>query len=364
RNTETGALTPLSPASVAAGENPDGVVISGDGKSVYVNNRFGDSVSQYSRNAETGKLTPLSPATVPAGVEVHGIAISPDNKTVYAANAQSEDVSQYSRNAETGALTPLSPATVKTGDEPFEIAVSPDNESVYVTNDDENGLSEPSISQFNRNTETGALSALSPASVETGTHPYGITISPDGRFIYVANKEMPEVAGRIYAYARTTGGSGTFGKTTVGASSDEFAANRKRVNRYALPTAGSVTKLSIYLAPTTTSGSQVMEGIVYSDSSGTPSTLLGTTKPLTFTSTSAAGWYELSFATPLNLAVGNYWIGVITGATGDVAGYRYESVSGSRDYNTNTYTSGPTTTFGTVTPDSQQMSLYATYTIG
>ncbi len=364
RNTETGALTPLSPASVAAGENPDGVVISGDGKSVYVNNRFGDSVSQYSRNAETGKLTPLSPATVPAGVEVHGIAISPDNKTVYAANAQSEDVSQYSRNAETGALTPLSPATVKTGDEPFEIAVSPDNESVYVTNDDENGLSEPSISQFNRNTETGALSALSPASVETGTHPYGITISPDGRFIYVANKETPEVAGRIYAYARTTGGSGTFGKTTVGASSDEFAANRKRVNRYALPTAGSVTKLSIYLAPTTTSGSQVMEGIVYSDSSGTPSTLLGTTKPLTFTSTSAAGWYELSFATPLNLAVGNYWIGVITGATGDVAGYRYESVSGSRDYNTNTYTSGPTTTFGTVTPDSQQMSLYATYTIG
>jgi len=47
-----------------------------------------------------------------------------------------------------------------------------------------------------------------------------------------------------------------------------------------------------------------------------------------------------------------------------VAGYRYDSVSGSRDYNTNTYTSGPTSTFGTVTTDSQQMSLYATYAIG
>jgi hypothetical protein len=33
----------------------------------------------------------------------------------------------------------------------------------------------------------------------------------------------------------------TFGKTTVGASSDSFTANRKRVNRYALTTTGSVT---------------------------------------------------------------------------------------------------------------------------
>ena len=95
------------------------------------------------------------------------------------------------------------------------------------------------------------------------------------------------------------------------------------MSRYALPSAGSVTKLSIYLAPTGTAGSQVLEGIVYSDSSGAPATLLGTSSPLTFTSTSATGWYELTFPTPLNLAAGNYWIGVITGATSNVAGFRY-----------------------------------------
>ena len=48
-------------------------------------------------------------------------------------------------------------------------------------------------------------------------------------------------------------------KTNVGASSDTFSSNRKRVNRYALPTAGSVIKLTIYLVPTSTSGQRVMQ---------------------------------------------------------------------------------------------------------
>jgi hypothetical protein len=156
----------------------------------------------------------------------------------------------------------------------------------------------------------------------------------------------------------------TFGKTSVGASSDVFAANRKRVNEYSLPVAGSVSKLSVYLAPTTNQGQQVLEGILYTNAAGKPGNLLGTTAPLAFSSSNAAGWYDLSFATPLNLAAGSYWIGVITGETGKVAGFRYDSVGGSRDWNANTYTSGPSNPFGAVTTDSEQTSLYATYTPG
>jgi hypothetical protein len=156
----------------------------------------------------------------------------------------------------------------------------------------------------------------------------------------------------------------TFGKTSIGTSYDAFAANRKRVNRYALPLAGQVSKLSIYLAPTGTSGQQVLEGVLYSDASGKPSSLLGVTSQLTFQSTNAAGWYELKFPTPLSLPAGNYWIGVITGATSDVAGFRYDTLAGSRAANSNTYTSGPSTTFGVFTTDGEQTSLYATYTAG
>jgi len=159
-------------------------------------------------------------------------------------------------------------------------------------------------------------------------------------------------------------GTGTFGKSTVGGSSDTFVAERKRVNRYALPVAGSVTKLSIYLAHTATSGQQLLKGVIYADSTGAPGTLLGVSEQLTFTSSSSTGWYDLVFPAAIKLASGNYWIGVMTGATGGVTGFRWDSVSGSRDYNANTYSSGPTNPFGTFTTDSEQTSLYATYTPG
>ncbi len=157
-------------------------------------------------------------------------------------------------------------------------------------------------------------------------------------------------------------GTGTFGATAIGSSSDTFAADRKRVNSYSLAIPASVSKLSIYLAPTGTSGTQNVEGLIYADAGGAPGALLGTTRQLTFSSTGAAGWYDLTFASPVGLAAGKYWIGVITGASSGVAGFRYNSVSGSRDYNANAYTSGPTSSFGSVTTDSEQMSQYATYT--
>ena len=157
-------------------------------------------------------------------------------------------------------------------------------------------------------------------------------------------------------------GATTFGKTTVGASKDVFSADRKRVVAYTLPSAGSVTQLSVYLEPTTVSGSQVMKGVVYADSNGAPGALKGVSNQLTFSSTQAAGWYALTFPTALELPAGKYWIGVLTGASALVAGYRYDSVANSRDYNQNTYSAGPSNPFGAPTIDSQQFSLYATYT--
>ena len=156
----------------------------------------------------------------------------------------------------------------------------------------------------------------------------------------------------------------TFGKTSLGTSSDEFAAERKRVNKYSLPIAGTVSELSVYLAPTTNSGQQLLKGVLYANSGGKPSTLLGASAQLTFTSTSSAGWYHLVFPAPIELPAGEYWIGVLTGAGSDVAGFRYSSVTGARDYNTNSYSAGPSNPFGSVTTDSEQMSLYATYTPG
>ncbi len=151
----------------------------------------------------------------------------------------------------------------------------------------------------------------------------------------------------------------TCGKTSVGATAEGLAAERKRVNRCELTTAQAIQRLEVYLQPSGTSGQELFEGVVYAESSGAPGALLGTTSPLTFKSTNAAGWYELPFATALNLASGKYWIGFITGPTSDVADFRYESVEKSRDYNSNAYASGPSNPFGTVTSDSRLASVYA-----
>jgi hypothetical protein len=156
----------------------------------------------------------------------------------------------------------------------------------------------------------------------------------------------------------------TLGKTSVGRSKEVFASDRKRVNSYPLGSSATVTQLSVYLEPTSISGQQTIEGVVYADSKGAPGALVGVSTPITFASTESAGWYALVFPSPRELSPASYWIGVLTGATWGVIGYRYDSVAGSRAVNQNTFTAGPSNPFGAFSSDSQQMSLYAVYTSG
>ena len=156
--------------------------------------------------------------------------------------------------------------------------------------------------------------------------------------------------------------SSTFGVSTVGPNSDWMAANRKRVNSFTLGIAGAVSKLSMYLAPTGQSGSQTVQGVIYaSGSNGQPSSLLGASKAIIFSSNSSPGWYDLVFPSTVSLAAGTYWIGVMSGDTSGVTGFRWTNVVGSRVFNGNNYSAGPTSTFGIGSTDSEEMSIYASY---
>ena len=85
---------------------------------------------------------------------------------------------------------------------------------------------------------------------------------------WVGLLSAPLMAGASTDAAVAAEAPATFGKTSVGASSDVFAANRKRVSEYLLPVAGSVSKLSVYLAPGAASGQQVLEGVLYANEIG------------------------------------------------------------------------------------------------
>jgi subtilisin family serine protease len=155
----------------------------------------------------------------------------------------------------------------------------------------------------------------------------------------------------------------TIGKTLVGASLAALGANHKRVDEYALTSNAVVSKLSVYLQSAAPKGKQPLEGVVYADSGGAPGALVAVTDPLTFVSTNPAGWYDLMFATPPQLTPGHYWIGIISGASSGVAGFRYDPVSGSGDTNADAYGSGPSDPFGSFTTDGEQMSVFATYVV-
>lgn len=97
---------------------------------------------------------------------------------VYVANYGSDSVSIFDRNTLTGSLT--SNSTIATGSYPYGIAVSNDGKSVYVSSS-----LDSSIAMYNRDIVTGTLSGI--GAISTGTAPYGICVSNDNLNVYVVN---------------------------------------------------------------------------------------------------------------------------------------------------------------------------------
>jgi hypothetical protein len=159
-----------------------------------------------------------------------------------------------------------------------------------------------------------------------------------------------------------TAGLSTFGKTTVGATwGGGFFADLKRVNAYSLSQTGKIRKLRVYLGRRSVRGSELLNGVIYADSTGSPGVLLATSRTLRFSNTNWTGWYDLPLPKPLLVQPGKYWLGVIAGGTTRVAGYRWDWVRNSRVLDANRYASGPSKRFGSYYVDDREMSLYATY---
>ena len=168
-------------------ESPREVVVSPDGRSVYVaGGSTAGRLAAFSRSTATGELTALAGTaacvtTDGSGGEcttdaslgpVKGLAMSPDGATLYAAvdaaATSGDGVVVFSRNSSTGALTHAScvnaGGTAGCGTAAWlastaTVAVSPDGSSVYVGTSGSAGKG--TVAAFTRNSGTGALTALS-----------------------------------------------------------------------------------------------------------------------------------------------------------------------------------------------------------
>jgi sugar lactone lactonase YvrE len=229
RNRATGALTPkgciADPANNPDGcaktakgiDYPDAVVISPDGKSVYVGAYEANAVVSLKRNRKTGGLTPAGciaekgenpdgcPRTTPGLYNVESLAISPDGRALYAGGDVSTFV-RFKRSRANGALAPKGCVGDKSdnyekckqtaegirGD--VSLAVSPDSKSVYAGSNTSNA-----IATFKRSRKAGALHQKGPCIADATGNPDGCTettanmayvisiaVSSDGRSVYVA----------------------------------------------------------------------------------------------------------------------------------------------------------------------------------
>ncbi len=197
---------------------PDVVVVSPDGRNVYVGSFFGNAVAVFDRDPSTGALiqpsdstgclaeatTGCAPAIALGAPE--GMAISPNGARVYVAGALSNSLAVLAREKSTGALSQATDGSGCIVDAPLAgcttgfqlsganaVAASPANGSVYVTS-----LFSNSVTSFGRS-ESGAFAQLPGTSGclvwlravgcsfgRALSSPEGLAVSPDGKNVYAA----------------------------------------------------------------------------------------------------------------------------------------------------------------------------------
>jgi DNA-binding beta-propeller fold protein YncE len=248
RNPTTGALT--QPAGAAGCINETGadgcadgraldgaigVVVSPDGRHLYAVSDVSHAIAVFDRNPATGALTQKASPNgclslsgdggqcgLARAIENAGrLTISPDGTTIYVSSFVNDAIGVFDRNLSTGILTQKAGTAgclSNTGslgdctdvvalDGPHGLAVSPDGLSLYVP-----AAVSDAVAVFDRDPTNGTLTqktGIAACLSETGTggscadataldNAFGVTVSPDGRSVYVT----ATVSGSVSVFTR------------------------------------------------------------------------------------------------------------------------------------------------------------------
>jgi YVTN family beta-propeller protein len=175
--------------TIGVGTFPYGVAVSADGSTVYVANAGSNSVSVIATANNTV-------TTIGVGSDPRGVVVTPDGSKVYVANFGSNSVSVIP------ATGPVSTINDSSFNAPLGVAVTPDGSKVYVTNFFGNTVS---VITTATDTVTPVVSSSSCAgAIPVGSFPVGVSISPDGRTVYVANEGNAVADGTVSVIATAT----------------------------------------------------------------------------------------------------------------------------------------------------------------
>ena len=158
-----------------------------------------------------------------------------------------------------------------------------------------------------------------------------------------------------------SGGSGTFGVTSIGTLTDTGAGGYLDLSGpFAIGQAVTVSKLTAYLSGGASASK--LRGVIYADNGGAPGALIGTSNELSIAAGAAAGWNDLTFPSALSLSAGSYWLGYWY-ADGASRHY-YVNAAGAERYAPAAYssTNPAPASFGTASTSTSNYSIYASYT--
>ena len=155
-----------------------GIAISPDGSNVYVT---GERGNVYAITTATNTVTNIQDSS-----RMKGIAVSPNGRWVYATEVEGLGVIDTATDAFIDHVT-----IPDGGADRYGVAVSPDGKKVYVTTYQTNSVS---VIDTATNTVVGS-------PIPVGSGPYGVAVTPDGRKIFVAN----ELGGTVSVIDAVTG---------------------------------------------------------------------------------------------------------------------------------------------------------------
>jgi len=146
-------------------------------------------VSEYSIDLSSGALKSIG--SVSSGVGSFGVTVDSTGNYAYVANVDDGSVSEYVVQPN-GTLTANGTLVLPSGSSPAFIATNPttaapSTECAYATDNGDFGLQEMAI-----NTSTGTLTYL--GSVPAANFTFGITVHPNGNFIYATQPFSDSIA--------------------------------------------------------------------------------------------------------------------------------------------------------------------------
>jgi len=198
------ALTQLSPTVTVPGPAHD-LAIAGFGNNIpswmglTFDGTSGGEIQGIVRQPNGGAtgLQPGSPTST-AGDSPQGIRVTPDGKFVIVANQGTSNVAVFSLDATTGALTEVPGSPFASGQQPGPVAIdppvlagtAPSGKFVFVGDTGGNSLSAYTIDS------AGSLTPVSGTPIPLGANaqPSSIAVDPAGKFVYVSIVPQ-EVAG-------------------------------------------------------------------------------------------------------------------------------------------------------------------------